>query len=45
MRTMFCEKKIKELQFEINSKTEIYDKSLIEIEERKSDLLAKAGVH
>jgi len=35
------EKKIKEVQFEINNKTEVYDKSLIEIEERKSDLEIK----
>ena len=35
------EKKIKEVQFEINNKTEVYDNSLIEIEERKSDLEIK----
>lgn len=36
-----CEKKIKELQFEINNKTEVYDKSLTDLEERKSDLEIK----
>jgi predicted nucleic acid-binding Zn-ribbon protein len=35
------EKKIKELQFEINSKTEVYDKALVDLEDRKKDLEIK----
>ena len=35
------EKKIKEFQFEINGKTEIYDKALTDLEERKKDLDVK----
>lgn len=41
LEVQVCEKKIKELQFEINNKTEVYEKSLTEIEERKSDLKIK----
>lgn len=36
-----CEKKIKEHGFEINSKTEVYEKALADLEERKNDLQAK----
>lgn len=36
-----CEKKIKEHGFEIASKTEVYDKAMADIEERKKDLQAK----
>lgn len=36
-----CEKKIKEHGFEINSKTEVYEKALADLEERKKDLQAK----
>jgi predicted nucleic acid-binding Zn-ribbon protein len=36
-----CEKKIKELGFDITSKTESYEKSLVEQEERKKDLEVK----
>src|SRR5690606_27573012 len=32
------EKKIKETQFDINSKTEVYDNALVALEERKKDL-------
>jgi predicted nucleic acid-binding Zn-ribbon protein len=35
------EKKIREFGFEISSKTQIYDKALADLEERKSDLEAK----
>jgi predicted nucleic acid-binding Zn-ribbon protein len=35
------EKKIKETQFEINSKTEIYENALVALEERKKDLESK----
>lgn len=35
------EKKIKELQFEIKNKTEIYDSALLNLEERKKDLEIK----
>ena len=35
------EKKIKELQFDIKNKTEIYDKAIVELEERKKDLEVK----
>lgn len=35
------EKKIKETQFDINSKTEIYDNALVALEERKKDLEGK----
>nr|MBC7613472.1 hypothetical protein [Pseudopedobacter sp.] len=35
------EKKIKELQFEINNKTEVYDKALADLEDRKKDLEIK----
>ncbi len=38
---LVCEKKIKELQFEINNKTEGYEKSLSDLEERKGDLEIK----
>jgi predicted nucleic acid-binding Zn-ribbon protein len=38
---LVCEKKIKEVQFEINNKTEVYDKALTDLEERKSDLEIK----
>jgi len=41
LEVQVCEKKIKELQFEINSKTEGYEKSLADLEERKSDLEIK----
>lgn len=41
LEVQVCEKKIKELQFEINNKTEVYNKSLTEIEERKGDLEVK----
>ncbi len=36
-----CEKKIKEHGFEINSKTEVYEKAMADLEERKNDLQAK----
>jgi predicted nucleic acid-binding Zn-ribbon protein len=36
-----CEKKIKELGFEITGKTEVYEKSLTDQEERKKDLEVK----
>lgn len=36
-----CEKKIKEHGFEIASKTEVYEKALADLEERKNDLQAK----
>jgi uncharacterized protein len=36
-----CEKKIKEHGFEITSKTEVYEKALADLEERKNDLQAK----
>jgi predicted nucleic acid-binding Zn-ribbon protein len=35
------EKKIKELQFEINNKTEVYNQALVDLEERKKDLEIK----
>jgi hypothetical protein len=35
------EKKIKELQFDIKNKTEIYDKAIVELEERNKDLEIK----
>jgi predicted nucleic acid-binding Zn-ribbon protein len=35
------EKKIKEVQFEIKNKTEVYDKAIGELEERKKDLEVK----
>jgi len=38
---MVCEKKIKELQYDITLKTDVYDKALLNIEERKKDLEAK----
>ena len=41
LEVQVCEKKIKELQFEINSKTEGHEKSLADLEERKSDLEIK----
>ncbi len=41
LEVMVCEKKIKEYQFEISSKTEIYDKALVNLEERKNDLELK----
>lgn len=36
-----AEKKIKETQFDINSKTEVYDAALVALEERKKDLESK----
>ncbi|HEY1024449.1 MAG TPA: C4-type zinc ribbon domain-containing protein [Sphingobacteriaceae bacterium] len=36
-----CEKKIKEHGFEINSKTEVYEKAMADLEDRKKDLQAK----
>ncbi|TAF82938.1 MAG: hypothetical protein EAZ51_01420 [Sphingobacteriales bacterium] len=41
LEVMVCEKKIKELQYEITLKTEVYEKALVNIEERKKDLEAK----
>ncbi|TKC00360.1 zinc ribbon domain-containing protein [Pedobacter cryophilus] len=41
LEVQVCEKKIKEFQFEINNKTEVYDKALSDLEERKSDLEIK----
>lgn len=41
LEVQVCEKKIKEFQFEINNKTEVYDKALSDMEERKSDLEIK----
>ena len=41
LEVQVCEKKIKELQFDISNKTEVYEKALTEIEERKGDLEVK----
>jgi len=41
LEVQVCEKKIKELQFDINNKTEVYEKALTELEERKGDLEVK----
>lgn len=41
LEVQVCEKKIKEYQFDINNKTEVYDKALSDLEERKSDLEIK----
>jgi predicted nucleic acid-binding Zn-ribbon protein len=41
LEVQVCEKKIKELQFDINNKTEVYEKALTELEERKGDLEIK----
>jgi uncharacterized protein len=41
LEVMVCEKKIKELQYDITLKTEVYEKALINIEERKKDLEIK----
>ena len=41
LEVQVCEKKIKEYQFEINNKTEVYEKALSDLEERKSDLEIK----
>lgn len=41
LEVMVCEKKIKELGYDITLKTEIYEKALVNIEERKKDLEAK----
>jgi predicted nucleic acid-binding Zn-ribbon protein len=38
-----CEKKIKEYGFEITNKTEVYEKAIAHLEERKKDLTAKKG--
>ncbi|GGC55852.1 hypothetical protein GCM10011387_06810 [Pedobacter quisquiliarum] len=38
-----CEKKIREFGFDINSKTEIYEKALADLETRKKDLDIKKG--
>ncbi|MBD3748305.1 MAG: hypothetical protein IE931_02310 [Sphingobacteriales bacterium] len=41
LEVQVCEKKIKEYQFEINNKTEVYEKALADLEERKKDLAVK----
>ncbi|TAE40879.1 MAG: hypothetical protein EAY66_01795 [Sphingobacteriales bacterium] len=41
LEVMVCEKKIKELQYEITLKTDVYEKALVNIEERKKDLEVK----
>lgn len=41
LEVQVCEKKIKEHQFEINNKTEVYEKALADLEERKKDLEIK----
>lgn len=41
LEVMVCEKKIKELGYDITLKTEIYEKALVNIEERKKDLEGK----
>jgi predicted nucleic acid-binding Zn-ribbon protein len=41
LEVQVCEKKIKEFQFDINNKTEVYEKALTELEERKGDLEIK----
>lgn len=41
LEVQVCEKKIKEFQFEINGKTEIYDKAIADLEERRKDLDVK----
>ncbi len=41
LEVMVCEKKIKELGYDITLKTEIYEKALVKIEERKKDLEVK----
>jgi len=38
-----CEKKIREFGFDINSKTEIYEKALADLDTRKKDLDVKKG--
>jgi predicted nucleic acid-binding Zn-ribbon protein len=38
-----CEKKIREFGFDINSKTEVYEQALANIEARKGDLAVKQG--
>lgn len=41
LEVMVCEKKIKELQYDITLKTDVYEKALVNIEERKKDLEVK----
>lgn len=41
LEVQVCEKKIKEHQFEINNKTEVYEKALADLEDRKKDLEVK----
>lgn len=41
LEVQVCEKKIKEHQFEINNKTEVYEQALADLEERKKDLEVK----
>ncbi len=41
LEVQVCEKKIKEYQFEINNKTEVYDKAIADLEDRKKDLEIK----